>query len=354
MVSATIRDAISSVASTFRKCGRSSPFHLQNGVHDTGSIHPRIRLMIRGYERNDPPPRRQKAVTPAFLLDLVNYARGFSEWAKHTADLIVGGYFFAMRACEFCRTEKPGRTRRVTLGDIVFRDKDSRVVAHGDPELDEKALFVTICFTDQKNGTKMERRSHRKTGQETLCPVKSWARVVQRVRSQFRTREDDSIPVCAYREGQSAKEIRSSQVLQLIRESCEFHDGENRYGIKASELGTRSIRSGAAMALALQGNTSDQKIMMLGRWKSTAFLHYIRPQVLEWAGDTAHQMSKTKSFLDVGKNDTKSNRAEANPLPNIQTDEEIPSFTLPLSQQHGIGLEGRGSRLALVGQARPF
>ena len=299
--------------------------------------------MIRGYEKDDPPPRRQKAVTPALLLDLVKYTKGLSEWAKHAADLIVGGYFFAMRACEFCRTEKPGRTRRVTLGDIVFRDQHSRVVAQGDPKLDEKAMFVTICFTDQKNGTKMERRSHRKTGQETLCPVKSWARVVQSVRSQIRTREDDSIPVCVYREGQSAKEIRSSQVLQLIRESCEFHDGENRYGIKASELGTRSIRSGAAMALAIQGDTSDKKIMMLGRWKSTAFLNYIRPQVLEWAGDTAQQMAKTKSFLDVGNDQGNARETKPPRLPNMLHGEEIPPFTISQPLQNGIGLEGRGS-----------
>ena len=299
--------------------------------------------MIRGYEKDDPPPRRQKAVTPALLLDLVKYTKGLSEWAKHAADLIVGGYFFAMRACEFCRTEKPGRTRRVTLGDIVFRDQHSRVVAQGDPKLDEKAMFVTICFTDQKNGTKMERRSHRKTGQETLCPVKSWARVIQRVRSQIRTSEDDSIPVCVYREGQSAKEIRSSQVLQLIRESCEFHDGENRYGIKASELGTRSIRSGAAMALAIQGDTSDKKIMMLGRWKSTAFLNYIRPQVLEWAGDTAQQMAKTKSFLDVGNDQGNARETKPPRLPNMLHGEEIPPFTISQPLQNGIGLEGRGS-----------
>ena len=299
--------------------------------------------MIRGYEKDDPPPRRQKAVTPALLLDLVKYTKGLSEWAKHAADLIVGGYFFAMRACEFCRTEKPGRTRRVTLGDIVFRDQHSRVVAQGDPKLDEKAMFVTICFTDQKNGTKMERRSHRKTGQETLCPVKSWARVIQRVRSQIRTSEDDSIPVCVYREGQSAKEIRSSQVLQLIRESCEFHDGENRYGIKASELGTRSIRSGAAMALAIQGDTSDKKIMMLGRWKSTAFLNYIRPQVLEWAGDTAQQMAKTKSFLDVGNDQGNARETKPPRLPNMLHGEKIPPFTISQPLQNGIGLEGRGS-----------
>ena len=259
--------------------------------------------MIRGFEKEDPPPKRQKAVTPVLLLDLVNYAQGLGEWAKHTADLIVGGYFFAMRVCEFCSTEKPGRTRKLTLGDIVFRDQESKVVDQVDPKLGEKAMFVTICFSDQKNGTKMERRSHKKTGQEILCPVRAWARIVQKVRHFFRTKDDNSIPVCAYKERHIAKEIKASQVLHLLRASCTAHDGENRYGIKASELGTRSIRSGAAMALALQGNTSDQKIMMLGRWRSTAFLHYIRPQVLEWAGDASQQMSKTKSFLDVGKYD---------------------------------------------------
>jgi len=308
--------------------------------------------MLRGYEKDDPPPKRQKAVTPALLLDLVDYAKGLPLWARHAADLIVGGYFFAMRVCEFCLTERPGRTRRLTLGDIVFRDRESRVVDQTDPHLDEKAMFVTICFADQQNGTKMERRSHKKTGQEVLCPVKAWVRVVQRVRSQFRTKEDNSIPVGAYQEGDSVKEISSSQVLQLLRDSCQFHDGENRYGIKASELGTRSIRSGAAMALALQGNTSDQKIMMLGRWKSTAFLHYIRPQVLEWAGDAANQMSKTRSFLDVGRGHGETN-VKLSTLPNIsQTGEEIPLFTLPLpNKQNGIGLEGRGSHLA-KGQVR--
>lgn len=106
------------------------------------------------------------------------------------------------------------------------------------------------------------------------------------------------------------------------------------------------------MALALQGNTSDQKIMMLGRWKSTAFLHYIRPQVLEWAGDTAQQMSMTKSFLDVGKLHREAKTAAATPSPNIQTGEEIPSFNLLLPEnQNGTGLEGRESRLTL-GQAR--
>ena len=69
----------------------------------------------------------------------------------------------------------------------------------------------------------------------------------------------------------------------VLQTTCRVHDGKNKYGIDASEIGTHSSRSGAAMSLSVQGGNSDKKIMMLGRWKSLAFLAYIRPQVLEWA-----------------------------------------------------------------------
>jgi hypothetical protein len=124
-------------------------------------------------------------------------------------------------------------------------------------------------------------------------------------------------------------EVESSQVLQLLRRTCVIYDGENKYGISESEIGTRSIRSGAAMALALQGGNSDKKIMMLGRWKSAAFLDYIRPQVLEWAGDMSSEMAKTISFLDVG-GQSASSQSPARPSqhPNNNTPEgEFPIFT---------------------------
>jgi hypothetical protein len=69
--------------------------------------------------------------------------------------------------------------------------------------------------------------------------------------------------------------------------------------MRPEELGTRSIRSGAAMALAVQGGQSDSKIMTLGRWKSNAFLKYIRPQTLEWAGSTSVEMANASTFLDL-------------------------------------------------------
>ena len=131
------------------------------------------------------------------------------------------------------------------------------------------------------------------------------------------------MPVCVYFEGGRTLEVKSAQILQLLRQTCAVHDGENKYGISTSEIGTRSIRSGAAMALALQGGNSDKKIMMLGRWKSAAFLDYIRPQVLEWAGDMASEMAKTISFLDVGEPPAR----RAPPQPNSTNEHEFPTFT---------------------------
>ncbi len=51
--------------------------------------------------------------------------------------------------------------------------------------------------------------------------------------------------------------------------------GLTKLGIRRSEIGTRSIRSGAVMAMYLAG-VPVFSIMLIGRWSSTAFLKYIQ------------------------------------------------------------------------------
>ena len=53
------------------------------------------------------------------------------------------------------------------------------------------------------------------------------------------------------------------------------------------------------MALFLR-NHSTERIMILGRWSSDAFLVYIRPQVLEWTNNMSRDMISFDSFLNVG------------------------------------------------------
>ena len=46
-------------------------------------------------------------------------------------------------------------------------------------------------------------------------------------------------------------------------------------------------------------NHSIEKIKILGRWKSDAFMNYIRPQVLEWTNNMSEDMVRIWNFTDL-------------------------------------------------------
>jgi hypothetical protein len=102
MVSTSLRDAVSCVASSFRERGRPSPFHVPHRVHGGGSIHPRVRSLLTGFESKDPLPHRQKALTPALLRDMHN-----------AATEIVGG-----RSAHL----------RLSKGSVLLRDEGLRIL----------------------------------------------------------------------------------------------------------------------------------------------------------------------------------------------------------------------------------
>ena len=66
----------------------------------------------------------------------------------------------------------------------------------------------------------------------------------------------------------------------------------------AKELGSHSIRSGAAMAMCLN-NVPIYTIMLVGRWSSDAFIRYIRRQVQEFISNVSAKMIQTNSFFSV-------------------------------------------------------
>ena len=81
------------------------------------------------------------------------------------------------------------------------------------------------------------------------------------------------------------------------------------------------------MALAVQGGNSDEKIRILGRWKSLA---YIRPQVLEWSGGMAAELAKAKTFRDLGEKadqtPDKSQKTKRHPKPISPIEHPFPRF----------------------------
>ncbi len=86
--------------------------------------------------------------------------------------------------------------------------------------------------------------------------------------------------------------------------------GETKLGTNQSKIGSKSIRSGAAMAMYLAG-TPVFLIMLVRRWSSTAFLKYIRKQVQEFLHRISSKMIEIQSFRHV------QNSTATNPMENI-------------------------------------
>jgi hypothetical protein len=85
--------------------------------------------------------------------------------------------------------------------------------------------------------------------------------------------------------------------------------GETKLGILRSEIGTKSIRSGAAIAMYLSG-VPVFSIMLIRRWSSTAFLKYIQKQVQEFLQGISLKMIEVQTFKHV------QNPTETNPMEN--------------------------------------
>lgn len=91
--------------------------------------------------------------------------------------------------------------------------------------------------------------------------------------------------------------ITSSDITDSLRDGVKAI-GEDKLGFKASEVGTHSIRSGAAMAMYL-GECPVYTIMMIGRWSSDAFLLYIRNQVEQFSHNVSKRMLKFQFYRHI-------------------------------------------------------
>jgi hypothetical protein len=112
--------------------------------------------------------------------------------------------------------------------------------------------------------------------------------------------------------------ITATEVITMLRKSCDDGGGQNMFGYNSKDIGTHSIRSGAAMALFL-AHESVLKIMILGRWSSDAFLVYIRSQVLEWTTGMSKSMIKNLDYTHVAHSFMSSQDNTESLLDGLQT-----------------------------------
>ena len=176
------------------------------------------------------------------------------------------------------------RTKLLRLRNIRFF-KDGRLISAPLDNL-ELADSVAVTFEMQKNDHKHETVIHGWTDDPVLCPVKQWAQLVNRIWTYPGTTEDT--PVCTVWRHDRREQITLHQVIATLRAACATI-GSARLGFEPEEIGTHSLRLGAAMEMYLAG-VPVYTIMLIGRWSSDAFLRYIRRQVEQFSKDVAQKM----------------------------------------------------------------
>jgi hypothetical protein len=172
-------------------------------------------------------------------------------------------------------------TKLLCLRDIRFFKNGHLLPAPSDNL--EFADSIAMTFEMQKNEEKHETVIHGRTDDPVLYPVKSWARLTNQIWKYPGTAEDTS--VCTVWNHARREQIKSRQVITLLRSACATIRSAC-LGFDPSEIGTYSLRSGAAMEMYLAG-VPVYTTMLIGRWLSGGFFHYIRKQFKQFLQDVA-------------------------------------------------------------------
>ena len=298
LTAGVVKATISDVAATFRAHDREDP-----RLDADGEVAFLLQRQMRGYVNSDPGEVPQQALCSEVLEKLHNLAS--SHLDKCISSLLITGYFFAMRSCEYCSVHGTRRTKIIRLKGIRFF-LGKRLLPHNSPIL-HKATSVTLLFEYQKNDSRNETVTAHKTYHHFMCPVLQLAAIVRRLIAMPHSTEDT--PINAYMEPGSTKlqHIKSDVILRKLRLAVSII-GKDELGFGPEEVGLHSLRSGAAMSMYLQG-IPVYVIMLLGRWSSDAFLRYIRRNVQEFSKGVSQKMIASPLYFTVPSADLEDPRA---------------------------------------------
>ena len=284
----TVCSTVHHVCSTFRSNFRCDPTVDQSGKR---SIH--LQRQLGGYKKADEAVKHQKCL-PLQIFKVI-WANTFTELDKALGELITGALFFGMRSCEYSTVTGERKTKLLRLRNIQFMLNNERIPRVRNNIKLFEADSVSITFISQKNNEKDQTITMHKNGSQ-LCPVRAWACLCLRILKINNASLD--LPVNTYKIKSTIGFISSTEVLRHIRTTVSIV-GESSLGFSSLDVGCHSIRSSFAMFLYLQ-NVKTDRIMRQGRWRSDAFLLYIRVQVAAFStGLSTAMIQDSNNFFTV-------------------------------------------------------
>jgi hypothetical protein len=264
----TVEDALRHVAQALAGMGAPDP-----RLNRFGDLDYRLQALLQAWRRQDPPPLRVKPLPPSIIRLALTGLLHPCAASMATADCLVVAFYFLLRPGEYAGTPSLSSDDLFRVGDVGLWIGHRRLDPLTSPPADLLAsTFVTLTFTNQKNGVRGETIGHARSGHPTLCPV---ARIVARLLHLRQHGATASSPLNAYFLGGRQHFVLPADITALLRRTARLAPPE--WGFAPSDISARSLRAGGAMAMLCAGIDSD-RIRLIGRWRSDEMYRYLHVQ----------------------------------------------------------------------------
>ena len=286
----TVQVALRAVTKKFELDGQQNPLVNSQGVYTQ-----KIKQLLNGFRKFDPPPKRKLAIplaVPAWLLQ--QGLNSTDSQYKAIGDLTIIAFYFLLQPGEY--TYSPPKDRKQT---IPFRHCDVYLWEHNkilDPNLPLKDLYkrctgATLQIANQKTGRKAERISHSAIPAthkaHVTCPIRT---LIWRLKHIQTHSTDTTLQLGTYFTQTGKKHtLRPRSIMNALRvavKALQLH----KVNITASQVSSHSLRAGGATAMHING-VPEVTIQKMGRWSSNTFLIYIRDQLFHFSANIATAMS---------------------------------------------------------------
>ena len=211
---------------------------------------------------------------------------------RHTADLVVLGFYFCLRSCKYLKCTGYRRIVQFRpLMDLVFFVRDILLPQDAPIGWFECVTQISLTLDNHKNAIRGETISHFRSECPSACPVRSAINIFLCQREHGC---DPTTTFSDYPTPQGLCSIRASIVITLLRAECK-RVGAARLRFAPEDVGTHSLRSGGATTMHIV-DVPDRTLMAIGRWRLLGFMVYIQQQISSFSTGVSVHMSAQPWF----------------------------------------------------------
>lgn len=237
----------------------------------------RLASLLQAWKKADAPPWHVGHLPLSVVAQVWALARGeATPLVAAAADCFITAFFFLLRPGEYLGNPPRRGAHMFRMRDVQFwigsHALDHFTCSSADLQV---ATFVTLTFTQQKNGVRNELIGHGHSGHPSLCcPVTALSSRVRTLLQEQGATPDTTLNAVRTTPTSPFRHVSPSDITSRIHAVLHLHPDP---AYTWTDVSVRSTRAGGVMALLCAGVDND-RIRMIGRWKSNEMYHYLQIQ----------------------------------------------------------------------------